>query len=313
MAEPDAVGVELAHTVDQRQQPVTHEPHIDHRRPPPPTPGECYPITGLTTIDSFPTRCREDAADGLIAQLLVGRSTNVLSGSGLSTGTCRPMRWRTTMTGTSFLHSPSSAKREDLPVTTPQPPGWYEDPQDPTAQRYWDGQDWTPHRQRRPITRSVAPPTQPSTPTPSALPPPPSSLPPPPEPEPPSRARRRSRTPLVIAGGHRAVSRRRGVVYKFVLTGSSSGANGTNNPTASTIATATGEQPRRAPERHGAPRNDPGEWVHAAGAPRRRRPRLPRRWGQQWCYRSPAWITPPAWRWTAMGRSMSPTAATTGW
>jgi hypothetical protein len=33
-------------------------------------------------------------------------------------------------------------------MTTPNQPGWYADPQDPNAQRYWDGQDWTPHRQR---------------------------------------------------------------------------------------------------------------------------------------------------------------------
>jgi hypothetical protein len=37
-------------------------------------------------------------------------------------------------------------------MTTPAPPGWYDDPQDPAAQRYWDGQDWTPERARKPIT-----------------------------------------------------------------------------------------------------------------------------------------------------------------
>jgi uncharacterized membrane protein len=37
-------------------------------------------------------------------------------------------------------------------MTTPLPPGWYDDPQDPNAQRYWDGQDWTPHRQRKPLS-----------------------------------------------------------------------------------------------------------------------------------------------------------------
>ncbi|WP_156748118.1 DUF2510 domain-containing protein, partial [Mycobacterium sp. E3198] len=29
-------------------------------------------------------------------------------------------------------------------MTTPNQPGWYDDPQDSNAQRYWDGQDWTP-------------------------------------------------------------------------------------------------------------------------------------------------------------------------
>ncbi len=34
-------------------------------------------------------------------------------------------------------------------MTTPNQPGWYDDPQDPNAQRYWDGRGWTPHRQQR--------------------------------------------------------------------------------------------------------------------------------------------------------------------
>ncbi len=42
-------------------------------------------------------------------------------------------------------------------MTTPPEPGWYDDPQDPTAQRYWDGQNWTPQRQRRPITGPAQP------------------------------------------------------------------------------------------------------------------------------------------------------------
>lgn len=40
-------------------------------------------------------------------------------------------------------------------MTTPDQPGWYDDPQDPNAQRYWDGQDWTPHRQRKMTSRSA--------------------------------------------------------------------------------------------------------------------------------------------------------------
>jgi hypothetical protein len=57
-------------------------------------------------------------------------------------------------------------------MTTPNPPGWYDDPNDRKAQRYWDGQDWTPHRQRKPASPPVTP----------AAPPPPTPLPPPPPP-----------------------------------------------------------------------------------------------------------------------------------
>jgi hypothetical protein len=69
----------------------------------------------------------------------------------------------------------------------PQGRGWYDDPQDPNAQRYWDGQDWTPHRQRKPVARQAQMPvtsTPPPLPPPPAAnvppPPPPSNLPPPP-------------------------------------------------------------------------------------------------------------------------------------
>jgi serine/threonine protein kinase len=37
-------------------------------------------------------------------------------------------------------------------MTTPRQPGWYDDPHDSNAQRYWDGQDWAPNRQRKPLT-----------------------------------------------------------------------------------------------------------------------------------------------------------------
>ncbi len=42
-------------------------------------------------------------------------------------------------------------------MTTPNQPGWYDDPQDPNTQRYWDGRGWTPHRQRRPLSGPVSP------------------------------------------------------------------------------------------------------------------------------------------------------------
>ena len=69
-------------------------------------------------------------------------------------------------------------------MTMPNQPGWYDDPDDSNAQRYWDGQDWTPHRQRKstlPSARSSTPPPPPSNlPPPPLEAPPPSNLPPPP-------------------------------------------------------------------------------------------------------------------------------------
>jgi Protein of unknown function (DUF2510)/Mycobacterium 19 kDa lipoprotein antigen len=63
----------------------------------------------------------------------------------------------------------------------PQGPGWYDDPQDANVQRYWDGQGWTPHRQRKPAVRQAqsTPPLPPPPPANVAPPPPPSNLPPP--------------------------------------------------------------------------------------------------------------------------------------
>lgn len=116
-------------------------------------------------------------------------------------------------------------------MTTPREPGWYDDPQDPNAQRYWDGTDWTPHRQRKPVaqkapaavTSTPSPPPPPPPPPPAAgrpgppppppgnvpPPPPPSNQPPPPPPPPPMqgpppaapRAKAGvSKTGLVLAG-----------------------------------------------------------------------------------------------------------------
>jgi hypothetical protein len=42
-------------------------------------------------------------------------------------------------------------------MTTTSQPGWYDDPQDANSQRYWDGQDWTPRRQRKPVSGSTPP------------------------------------------------------------------------------------------------------------------------------------------------------------
>jgi Protein of unknown function (DUF2510) len=60
-------------------------------------------------------------------------------------------------------------------MTTSIQPGWYDDPEDSNAQRYWDGQDWTPHRQRKPLSRQSSAPYFPPPPPMQA-----SNVPPPP-------------------------------------------------------------------------------------------------------------------------------------
>ncbi len=45
-------------------------------------------------------------------------------------------------------------------MTTP-PAGWYDDPRDLDAQRYWDGHKWTPHRRYRPGLEPQPPSQQP--------------------------------------------------------------------------------------------------------------------------------------------------------
>jgi hypothetical protein len=66
-------------------------------------------------------------------------------------------------------------------ATTIQQPGWYDDPNDLSAQRYWDGHDWTPQRQRRPSWQpssapvTAMPPHPPTPPIGATMPPPPPS------------------------------------------------------------------------------------------------------------------------------------------
>ncbi len=65
-------------------------------------------------------------------------------------------------------------------MTISTQPGWYDDPEDPNAQRYWDGHDWTPHRQRKPASApSPPPPPPPNLPPPAAAYQPPPGAPPP--------------------------------------------------------------------------------------------------------------------------------------
>jgi Mycobacterium 19 kDa lipoprotein antigen/Protein of unknown function (DUF2510) len=94
----------------------------------------------------------------------------------------------------------------------PQGPGWYDDPKDANAQRYWDGQDWRPHRRRKPVAQQAQVPVKatPPPPPPPPLadvppPPPPSNLPPPPptEAQPPVTAKGlagRSKVWFTLAG-----------------------------------------------------------------------------------------------------------------
>jgi Protein of unknown function (DUF2510) len=49
-----------------------------------------------------------------------------------------------------------------MPTSTE--PGWYDDPDDSKAQRYWDGEGWTPRRQLKPPSGPPAQPVPPPAP-----------------------------------------------------------------------------------------------------------------------------------------------------
>jgi hypothetical protein len=88
-------------------------------------------------------------------------------------------------------------------MTSSTQPGWYDDPEDANGQRYWDGQAWTPHRQKKPVSQAPAapsfPPPQPTSAPGFAPAPPPQQAgwQPPgyPPPGPPSQG---SKTPIVL-------------------------------------------------------------------------------------------------------------------
>jgi hypothetical protein len=88
-----------------------------------------------------------------------------------------------------------------MPTSTQ--PGWYDDPEDSNSQRYWDGQDWTPHRHPKPISQPPPPTGLPAQPAP---PPPSPGQPPSPHqqarwPLPGGGPPKKSRTRIVIAAG----------------------------------------------------------------------------------------------------------------
>jgi hypothetical protein len=114
-------------------------------------------------------------------------------------------------------------------MTTSQQPGWYDDPNDSKAQRYWDGNAWTPHRQRKPVSQATTPPPPlpPSLPTQPAPPVVHSQLPPPVLPPPPANQQgpssspdggspRKSLSPNMIAVGAVVVLAVAGMLVYFV-------------------------------------------------------------------------------------------------
>jgi len=138
-------------------------------------------------------------------------------------------------------------------MTTPDQPGWYDDPNDSNAQRYWDGQKWTPHRQRKPRspqTQAPATPATPPPPPPSNLPPPPPTptLPPPPpqvqEPppaqQPAASRRRRRRAPIALVALIAVLAVAGLLAYKFVLPRVSTSLSGSHNNSAAPQASASG-------------------------------------------------------------------------
>jgi Protein of unknown function (DUF2510) len=91
-------------------------------------------------------------------------------------------------------------------MTTSMPPGWYDDPQDANGQRYWDGQAWTPHCQRKPLSPQPPvpnwPPSPPKQASNVAYPPPPVQQGPwpPPGQQPVGPPPRQSNRPVVVIG-----------------------------------------------------------------------------------------------------------------
>lgn len=84
-------------------------------------------------------------------------------------------------------------------MTTSIQPGWYDDPEDSNALRYWDGQNWTQNRQPKQTSQPMPPPTLPPPSAPAPPPPPPGLQ--PQWPAPGGAAPRRSRTVVWVVAG----------------------------------------------------------------------------------------------------------------
>jgi hypothetical protein len=149
-------------------------------------------------------------------------------------------------------------------MTTPDQPGWYDDPNDSNAQRYWDGQNWSPHRQRKPHSPQAQTPVTPTAPVPSPpsnLPPPPPNLPPPPnqpvqEQPPAASRRRRRRAPIALIALIAVLAVAGALAYKFVLPRFSTSSSGSQTPGATSGPQTNAETPQ-APS-GGAPQASPG-------------------------------------------------------
>jgi hypothetical protein len=70
------------------------------------------------------------------------------------TGKRRMLNARAILVLTAAEQPQGGSARDDIP----HQPAWYDDPDNSNAQRYWDGQNWTPHRQRKPIPGPAQPP-----------------------------------------------------------------------------------------------------------------------------------------------------------
>jgi Protein of unknown function (DUF2510) len=149
-------------------------------------------------------------------------------------------------------------------MTTPDQPGWYDDPDDSNAQRYWDGQKWTPHRQRKPHSPQAQAPVTPTAPA-----PPPPNLPPPPnqpvQKQPPAASRRRRRrAPIALIALIAVLAVAGALAYKFVLPRFSTSSSGSQTNGATSGPRTNAEAPQApsggAPQAPsgGAPQVSPG-------------------------------------------------------
>jgi hypothetical protein len=142
-------------------------------------------------------------------------------------------------------------------VTTPREPDWYDDPDDPNAQRWWDAQGWTPHRRRKPRPASAPPNASAPVPPPAQQPQWPAPAPvtpaasgpsaPPLQPAMPTAGRspKRSRKPVMIAVVVSAVAlcAAAGIVGMHMLDSASNSTSGTSTVAGSSTPTKSPSPP----------------------------------------------------------------------